>query len=102
MLLALPLPCFGQRKPGNCSGVHLSLSCSGSSGLWALSALLRPLTASGFLFPAWAWGGLAFSLAGCGLILAYPKVGLVGLTTMALVANILHRATGSRHRNGKR
>jgi predicted amidohydrolase len=49
-----------------------------------------PLTASGFLFPAWSWGGFALSLAGCGLIVAYPKLGLLGLTTLALVANILH------------
>jgi predicted amidohydrolase len=49
-----------------------------------------PLTASGFLFPDWSWGGFALSLAGCGLIVAYPKLGLLGLTTLALVANILH------------
>jgi hypothetical protein len=35
-------------------------------------------------------GRLRLSLAGCGLIVAYPKVGFLGLTTMALVANILH------------
>jgi hypothetical protein len=49
-----------------------------------------PLAAAGFLFPAWSWGGFALALAGCGLIVAYPKFGFLGLTTMALVANILH------------
>jgi predicted amidohydrolase len=55
-----------------------------------LISFASPLTASGFLFPAWSWGGFGLSLGGCGLIVAYPKVGFLGLTTMALVANILH------------
>jgi len=55
-----------------------------------LIGFASPLTASGFLFPAWSWGGFALTLAGCGLIVAYPKVGFLGLTTVALVANILH------------
>jgi len=55
-----------------------------------LIGFASPLTASGFLFPAWSWGGFALSLAGCGMIVAYPTVGFIGLTAMALVANILH------------
>jgi predicted amidohydrolase len=55
-----------------------------------LIGFASPLTASGFLFPAWSWSGFALSLAGCGLIVAYPKVGFLSLAVMALVANILH------------
>jgi predicted amidohydrolase len=55
-----------------------------------LIGFASPLTAAGFLFPGWSWGGFALSLVGCGVIVAYPKRGFLGLTTMALVANILH------------
>src|ERR1017187_6439125 len=40
-----------------------------------LLGFASPLTASGFLFPPWSWSGFALSLAGCGLIVAYSKVG---------------------------
>ena len=55
-----------------------------------LIGFASPLTASGFLFPAWSWSGLILSLAWCGLIAAYPKVGFLGLATIALIANSLH------------
>jgi len=55
-----------------------------------LIGFASPSTASGFLFPAWSWGGFALSLVWCGLIAAHPKVGFIGLATMALVANILY------------
>src|SRR5580658_2072473 len=55
-----------------------------------LIGFASPLTASGFLFPACSWCGFALSLAGCGLIVAYPKAGFLGPATLAIVANILY------------
>jgi hypothetical protein len=46
------------------------------------------LTASGFLFPAWSWAGLALSTAGCGFIAAHPRAGIPFLAALALIANI--------------
>src|ERR1017187_10197788 len=71
-------------------GTLLESRVSGGHSPLGLIDFASPLTASGFLFPAWSWGGFALSLTGCGLIVAYPKLGFLGLTTMALVANILH------------
>src|SRR5580700_7916898 len=53
-----------------------------------LIGFASPLTAAGFLFPAWSWGGFSVALAGCGLIAAHPKVGILSFATIALVANI--------------
>jgi predicted amidohydrolase len=53
-----------------------------------LIGFASPLTASGFLFPAWSWTGLALSMAGCGLIAAYPRAGIPFLAALALIANI--------------
>ncbi|MGA2113365.1 MAG: hypothetical protein ABSH56_01285 [Bryobacteraceae bacterium] len=55
-----------------------------------LIGFASPLTAAGFLFPALSWGGFALSLAGCGLIGAHPKVGILSITAVALVANIFY------------
>lgn len=55
-----------------------------------LIGFASPLTAAGFLFPGWSWGGFALSLAGCGLLAAHPKVGLLSFTGVALVANSLY------------
>jgi predicted amidohydrolase len=55
-----------------------------------LIGFASPLTAAGFLFPAWSWCGFALSLAGCGLIAVHPKVGILRFTSVALVANILY------------
>jgi len=55
-----------------------------------LIGFASPLTAAGFLFPAWSWGGFALSLAGCGFIAAHPRIGVLSLATVALVANFLY------------
>ena len=55
-----------------------------------LIGFASPLTAAGFLFPAWSWCGFALSLAGCGLIAAHPKMGLLCVASVALVAKILY------------
>lgn len=54
-----------------------------------------PLTAAGFLFPAWSWAGLVVSLAGCGLVAAYPRYGIPSFAAVALVANLIY--PGDRH-----
>lgn len=54
-----------------------------------LIGFASPLTAAGFLFPAWSWGGFALSLAGCGFVAAHPKLGL-SFTGVALVVNIFY------------
>jgi len=53
-----------------------------------LIGFASPLTASGFLFPAWSWAGLALSLAGCGFIATHPGVGEPSLAALALIANL--------------
>ena len=55
-----------------------------------LIGFVSPLTASGFLFPAWSWAGIAVSLAGCGLIAAYPRYTIPSLAAVALIANLLY------------
>ena len=55
-----------------------------------LIGFASPLTASGFLFPAWSWAGIALSLAGCGLIAAYPRYAIPSLAAVALIANLVH------------
>ena len=56
-----------------------------------LIGFASPLTASGLLFPAWSWAGLAFSTAGCGFITAHPRMGIPFLTALALIANLSYR-----------
>jgi len=90
MLLALPYALLWTNKTRQLlwrAPVALLIGAIPPLGLIGFAS---PLTASGFLFPAWSWGGFALSLAGCGLMVAYPKVGFIGLATMALVANILY------------
>jgi predicted amidohydrolase len=55
-----------------------------------LIGFASPLTASGLLFPAWSWAGLALSVVGCGLMAVYPGVGFLSLATVAFVANVLY------------
>ena len=56
----------------------------------SLIGFASPLTAAGFLFPAWSWLGLVLALAGCGLIAAYPKIGIAGIAVAAVIANLLY------------
>jgi len=55
-----------------------------------LIGFASPLTAAGFLFPAWSWAGLILSLAGCGLVAAYPRYGILSVAALALAANLLY------------
>jgi len=69
---------------GTCRSPDRDHSASGPHRLcFAVDCLRLP-------FSGLVLGGFALSLAGCGLIVAYPKVGFLSLATMALVANILH------------
>ncbi|HEY7391828.1 MAG TPA: hypothetical protein VH640_25150 [Bryobacteraceae bacterium] len=55
-----------------------------------LIGFASPLTAAGLLFPAWSWIGLALALVGCGLIAAYPKIGVVAVLAVASIANLVY------------
>jgi predicted amidohydrolase len=55
-----------------------------------LIGFASPLTASGFLFPAWSWAGLTLSLVGYGLIVAYPRAGFLSFIALVLAANVLY------------
>jgi hypothetical protein len=55
-----------------------------------LVGFASPLTAAGLLFPAWRWLGFALTLAGCGLIAAYPRICAAGTVAIALIANLFY------------
>ena len=90
LLLALPYALFWTRRTRQLlwrAAVALLIGVIPPLGLIGFAS---PLTGSGLLFPAWCWAGLALSLAGYGLVAAYPRYGIPCLAAVALVANALY------------